>query len=208
MTDDTEIRANGRTITVTHGDRVVFPESGVTKGEIVEHYHRVAQRMLPHLRGRPVSMQRFREDIEGSPPFYQKAMPSHFPEWINRVTVPKVGGTVTHVVCDDAATLVYIANQGCITPHVWLSRIPKLELPDRLIIDLDPGDGGVRDARFAAHIARDVLTEAGLVPSPDVDGLARLPRRRAASAASRFRGGPRRRLRPRRGNGPSARPIG
>ena len=161
MTD--VIRADGHEITVTHGDRVVFAQTGITKGEIVEHYHRVAQRMLPHLRGRPVSIQRF-PGPEGSPPIYQKAIPSHFPEWINRVTVPKVGGTVTHVVCDDAATLVYITNQGCITPHVWLSRIPKLELPDRLIIDLDPGDGGVTDARFAAHIARDVLTEAGLVP--------------------------------------------
>ena len=91
-------------------------------------------------------------------------MPSHFPDWINRVTVPKVGGTVTHVVCDDAATLVYITNQGCITPHVWLSRLPDLELPDRMVIDLDPGDGGVADARFAAHLARELLTEAGLVP--------------------------------------------
>jgi len=158
-----EIRADGRTITVTHGDRVVFPESGVTKGEIVEHYHRVARRMLPHLRGRPVSIQRF-PGPQGSTPIYQKAIPSHFPEWINRVTVPKVGGTVTHVVCDNASTLVYITNQGCITPHVWLSRIPRLELPDRMVIDLDPGAGGVTDARFAAHIARDVLSEAGLVP--------------------------------------------
>ena len=80
------------------------------------------------------------------------------------MTVPKVGGTVTHVICDDAATLVYLANQGCITPHVWLSRVPKLELPDRMIIDLDPGEGGVADAKFAAVLAREVLTEAGLFP--------------------------------------------
>lgn len=80
------------------------------------------------------------------------------------MTVPKVGGTVTHVVCDDAATLVYIANQGCITPHVWLSRVPALERPDRMIIDLDPGEGGVADARFAAVLARELLTEAGLFP--------------------------------------------
>jgi bifunctional non-homologous end joining protein LigD len=157
------IRAGGRTIEVTHGDRVVFPDSGSTKGEIVEHYAAVASQMLPHMRGRPVSIQRF-PGSDGSAKIYQKAIPSHFPEWIHRVTVPKVGGTVTHVICDDAATLVYIANQGSITPHVWLSRVPTLERPDRMIIDLDPGPGGVVDARFAAHVAREVLTEAGLVP--------------------------------------------
>jgi bifunctional non-homologous end joining protein LigD len=157
------IRVGRRTITVSHGDRVVFPESGVTKAEIVEHYHSVASHMLPHIRGRPVMMQRF-PGPSGSPAIYQKAIPSHFPEWIDRITVPKVGGTVTHVVCDDAATLVYMTNQGCITPHVWLSRVDSLERPDRMIIDLDPGTGGVADARFAARLARELLTEAGLVP--------------------------------------------
>ena len=161
MTPD--IRVGRRTIAVTHGDRVVLSDSGTTKAEIVEHYHRVSPHMLPHVRGRPVMMQRFPGGA-GSPPIYQKAIPSHFPEWIRRVTVPKVGGTVTHVVCDDAATLVYIANQGCITPHVWLSRVEHLDRPDRLIIDLDPGSGGVADARFAARAARELLTEAGLVP--------------------------------------------
>lgn len=161
MTD--AIRVGGHTIPVTHGDRLVFANSDIAKGEIVEHYHRVARRMLPHLRGRPVSIQRF-PGPDGSPPIYQKAIPSHFPDWIHRVTVPKVGGTVTHVVCDDAATLVYLANQGCITPHVWLSRVPDLERPDRMIIDLDPGSGGVADAKFAAVLAQELLTEAGLVP--------------------------------------------
>jgi bifunctional non-homologous end joining protein LigD len=108
-------------------------------------------------------MQRVRENIE-TQVFYQKDTPSYFPDWIARVTVPKVGGELTHVLCDDAATLVYLANQGVVTPHIWLSRVPKLENPDRMIIDLDPGDGGVADARFAAHLARELLTEAGLVP--------------------------------------------
>jgi bifunctional non-homologous end joining protein LigD len=156
------IRLDGRSIEVTHGDRVVLPPD-IAKEEIVEHYARVASVMLPHVRGRPVSIQRF-PGAPGSRPIYQKAIPSHFPDWIHRVTVPKVGGTVTHVIADDAATLVYIANQGSITPHVWLSRVDHLSEPDRMIIDLDPGDGGVDDARFAAHLAREVLTEAGLVP--------------------------------------------
>jgi bifunctional non-homologous end joining protein LigD len=157
------IRVGRRTILVTHPDRIVFPESGVTKGEIVEYYRRVAPVMLPHVRGRPVMMQRLPGGA-GSPGVYQKAIPSHFPDWIDRVTVGKVGGTVTHVVCNEAATLVYIANQGSLTPHVWLSRVEALDRPDRLIIDLDPGQGGAPEARFAARATRELLVEAGLVP--------------------------------------------
>jgi bifunctional non-homologous end joining protein LigD len=163
MAAKVELKVGRQTIGVSNADRVMFPADGITKGEIVEYYKGVAPWMLPHLRGRPVSMQRVRENID-TQVFYQKDMPSHFPDWIDRVTVPKVGGTVTHVVCDDAETLVYIANQGCITPHVWLSQVKTLDKPDRMIIDLDPGDGGVADARFAAHLARELLTEAGLVP--------------------------------------------
>ncbi len=150
-------------VTVTNGDRVVFPDAGITKGEVVEHYLRVAPLMLPHMRGRPVSMQRVQGTIEDSV-FFQKNIGSHFPEWVRRVTVPKSGGTVTHVICDDAESLVYIANQGSITPHVWLSTVDHLDRPDWMIIDLDPGPGGVADARFAARLARDVLTDAGLAP--------------------------------------------
>ena len=99
----TELKIGRHTITTTHRDRVVFPDSGITKGEVVEHYLRVAPRMLPHMRGRPVSMQRVQGTIEDSV-FFQKNIGGHFPDWIRRVTVPKAGGTVTHVICDDAAT--------------------------------------------------------------------------------------------------------
>ena len=112
---DAVIGVGGRDIKVTHGDRVVFPGSGVTKREMVEHYARVASAMLPYLRGRPVSMQRVRENIE-TQVFYQKDAPEYFPDWIRREVVPKAGGTVNHVICDDAATLVYLANQGCRHP--------------------------------------------------------------------------------------------
>jgi bifunctional non-homologous end joining protein LigD len=158
-----ELEVDGRSIRVTHADRVVFPEVAVTKGELVQHYQRVAPVMVPFLRGRPVSMQRVHDSI-ASGAFYQKAAPSSAPEWVHRVTVPKKGGTVTHAVCDDAATLVYLANQNCITPHVWLSRQPSLDKPDRLIVDLDPGPAGIAGARGAAQIVRDALIEAGLSP--------------------------------------------
>jgi bifunctional non-homologous end joining protein LigD len=157
------VRVGGRTIAISNADRVIFPEPGITKGEVVDYYRRVAPAMLPHLRGRPVMMQRLTGGLGGQA-FYQKAIPDHFPPWISRVTVGKVGGTVTHVVCDDAATLVYIANQGCITPHVWLSRADQLNRPDRIIFDLDPSGDDVADVRAAARITRDFLTDAGLAP--------------------------------------------
>ena len=155
MTRDAQA-CDGQTIQVTHGDRVVFPDDGITKAEVVEHYARVAPfAMLPHLRGRPVEhAARPRQHLHaGLLPEGRARRTS--PTGSSASPCPKSGGTVTHALCDDAASLVYLANQGCITPHVWLSRVPTLALPDRMIIDLDPGDGGVADARFAAHLARE-----------------------------------------------------
>jgi bifunctional non-homologous end joining protein LigD len=157
------VRAGRRQVRVTNGGRLVFPAAGITKLDVVNHYRAVAPLMVPYLRGRPVMMQRVHESLDTGY-FYQKAAPDYFPPWISRVTVGKRGGTVTHAVCDDAATLVYLANQNCITPHVWLSRADDLDRPDRLIFDMDPGPGGADDARFAAAIAREVLSSAGLVP--------------------------------------------
>jgi bifunctional non-homologous end joining protein LigD len=150
-------------------DRVLFPDSGVTKGELVEHYRTIADRMLPHLRGRPVSMQRFPGGIQEEG-FFQKSAPDYFPEWIARARVSKAGGTVEHVVCDNAATLVYLANQGCITPHVWLSRIDRIDHPDRLIFDLDPAGADFEAVRFAAGRVRELLEEIGLASFPLATG--------------------------------------
>jgi bifunctional non-homologous end joining protein LigD len=157
------VRVGRRTIRITHPDKILFPDSGITKGEIVEYYHRVAPIMVPHLRGRPLMLQRLPEGL-GGPVFYQKQISGYFPDWIHRTTVAKEGGTVTHVLCDDAATLVYLANQGCLTPHPWLSRADDPDRPDRMIVDLDPSTDDVDDVRFAARVAREVVTQAGLEP--------------------------------------------
>jgi bifunctional non-homologous end joining protein LigD len=157
------IRVGRRTIRISHPDKVLFPDAGVTKAEMVEYYRRVAPVMVPYLRRRPLMLERLPEGLRG-PVFYQKQISGYFPAWIHRTTVTKVGGTVTHVVCDDAATLVYLANQGCLTPHVWLSRADAPDRPDRLIIDLDPTTDDVEDVRFAARAARELLVGAGLRP--------------------------------------------
>ncbi|HSL83627.1 MAG TPA: non-homologous end-joining DNA ligase [Thermoanaerobaculia bacterium] len=164
MTDS--IYIDGRTVELSNTGKVLFPDAGITKGDLVEYYRRVAPTMLPHLRGRPVSMQRFPDGIGGKR-FFQKDAPDYFPDWIRFEEVAKEGGTVRHVVCDDAATLVYLANQACITPHVWLSRVEHLELPDRMIFDLDPPDAsekGLAPVRQAARTVRDRLRELGFEP--------------------------------------------
>jgi len=157
------IDVDGRSVEVSREDKVLFPEDGVTKGDLVEYYRQVAPVMLRHLRDRPLVMHRFPDGIDGEG-FYQKDTPEYFPEWIRRVSVEKEGGTVEHVVCSSAADLVYLADQACITPHVWLSTVGDLQRPDRIVFDLDPPDGGVAAVRSAARRVRDLMEEIGLVP--------------------------------------------
>jgi bifunctional non-homologous end joining protein LigD len=149
------------TVELTKLDKVLFPDARITKGEIIDYYREVADRMLPYLQDRPVSMQRFPDGIGGEG-FYQKEIPDYFPDWIDRVTVAKAGGKVTHVVCQNAATLVYLANQACITPHVWLSRRDRLDHPDRMIFDLDPPGDDFASVRGAARTLRELLDGLGL----------------------------------------------
>jgi bifunctional non-homologous end joining protein LigD len=142
---------------------VLFPKDGITKGEIVEYYRRIAPWMVPHLKQRRLTIQRWHPNIYGEGT-YQKDMPEHFPEWIDRITVPKRGGTVDHVVCNNAATLVYLANQGCLTPHVGLARVDRYEHPDQMIFDLDPSSDDFETVRSLAFDMRRLLEELGLVP--------------------------------------------
>jgi bifunctional non-homologous end joining protein LigD len=157
-----EMRVGRRIVKTSSEDRVVFPRDGITKGEIVEYYRAIAPFMIPHIRKRRLTMQRFQPNIDAHPVF-QKDMPEHFPEWVPRVTVPKHGGAVTHVVCDNAETLVYVANQGCLTPHVGLQRVDKNEYPDQMVFDLDPPSEDFDIVRDVAFRMRDLLTELGLL---------------------------------------------
>jgi bifunctional non-homologous end joining protein LigD len=141
----------------------VFPEAGLTKLDIARHYERAAAAMLPYVRDRPLALQAFPEGIEGEG-FFMKAVPKYFPDWIKRATVPKKGGTITHALGNDAATLVYLAGQNVVTVHTWLSRADKPYQPDRLTLDFDPSGGGFDEVRAAARAAGDRLRDVGLVP--------------------------------------------
>jgi bifunctional non-homologous end joining protein LigD len=158
-----EIRVRKRLIKTSNEDRPVFPRDGITKGEVIEYYRRVSPYMIPHVRKRRLTMQRFQPNIDAEPVF-QKDMPDHFPDWIPRVEVPKHGGTVTHVVCDNPETLVYLANQGCLTPHVGLQRVDRNEYPDQMMFDLDPSSDNFSSVRDIAHKLRDLLAELRLIP--------------------------------------------
>jgi bifunctional non-homologous end joining protein LigD len=164
------IRIGRRTIEISHPEKVLFPDPKVTKLDLVNHYQAIAPAMLPHVRDRPLALQVFPQGIEGKG-FFMKEVPNYFPDWIVTAKVPKQGGTLTQVLAQDAATLVYLAGQNAITPHVWLSRADEPRQPDRLILDLDPSPGiGFAAVRAAAREAGARLRDAGLIPYAMVTG--------------------------------------
>lgn len=153
---------DGRSLKVGNAGKVLFPDIGLTEGGLAHYYSRVADTMLPHLKGRPISMQRFPNGID-KPGFYAKQAPDHFPEWIDRVTIRVLesGEEQPQVVINNPATLVYLVDQATITPHTWLSCTTDLNHPDKLIFDLDPSKT-FESARAAARQLRALLDELEL----------------------------------------------
>ena len=147
-------------VKLSHLDKVLFPEPGITKGELIDYYRSVAGRMLPQLHDRPLALARYPNGIEAGS-FFQQSAPPHTPSWVKRVTVPKEDGEITHVLCPDEPTLLYLANQAAVTLHAWLSRIDRPERPDQVLFDLDPPHG-FGDAVHAALALRELLTDLGL----------------------------------------------
>jgi bifunctional non-homologous end joining protein LigD len=146
---------------ITHPDKILFPGEEITKGELASYYETIAPVMLPHLCGRPITMERYHRGI-GEKGFFQKSVVKGFPEWLERVEVPKKNGTVHHPIACDVRSLLWLANQNCITPHVWTSRVPKLYEPDVCVFDLDPMDERAEVLRAAALGLRGLLKELGL----------------------------------------------
>ena len=150
-----------RMVVITHPEKVLFPDEGITKGDLASYYDAIADVMVPHMRGRPVTMERYPSGI-GKPGFMHKDVSKGFPEWLPRVEVPKKGGTVHHPLVCDRRSLLWLANQNCITPHVWISRAPDLYTPDVCVFDLDPSRDEPDVLRAAALALRDLLAELGL----------------------------------------------
>lgn len=143
---------------ITHPEKVLFPTDGITKGELAAYYDLVTDVMLPHLRGRPITMERFPSGIDKKG-FLQKDVVKGFPEWLKRVEAPKKGGTVHYAIAGDRRSLQWLANQNTITMHVWASRAPHIERPDVCVFDLDPSRDEPEVLRDAALALRDLLLE-------------------------------------------------
>jgi bifunctional non-homologous end joining protein LigD len=153
------VRIAGRDVAISNPDRVLFPDCGITKGDLVAYYRDVAPRFVPHARGRPLTLQRFPQGI-ARPGFFQQRRAAHYPDWVAGVRVARAeasAGRVDHVVCNDAPTLVYLANQGAMTFHAWLSRDQDIEHPDRLVFDLDPAHDDARALVRGARYVRALL---------------------------------------------------
>ncbi|MEK6280180.1 MAG: non-homologous end-joining DNA ligase [Acidobacteriota bacterium] len=147
---------------ITHPEKVLFPGEGITKGELASYYEQIAPVMLPHIRRRPITMERYHRGI-GVPGFFQKDVSKGFPSWLKRVEVPKNDGTVNHPIANDTRSLLWLANQNSITIHVWPSRTPTLYNPDVCVFDLDPSKEGDVDTVCSAALGlRDLLAELGL----------------------------------------------
>jgi bifunctional non-homologous end joining protein LigD len=148
-------------VVITHPEKVLFPDDGITKGELAAYYEMIAPLMLPPIVRRPVTMERFPAGI-GKKGFLQKDVSKGFPEWLQRVEVPKKDGVVHHPIVTDTRSLLWLVNQNSITPHVWISRAPDLYYPDICVFDLDPSVDDAEMLRAAALALRDLLDELGL----------------------------------------------
>jgi bifunctional non-homologous end joining protein LigD len=148
-------------LVITHPEKILFPGDDITKGELAAYYEAIAPLMLPHLCGRPVTMERYHRGI-GEKGFIQKDVSRGFPDWLERVEVPKKGGTVHHPLICDVRSLLWTVNQNSITPHVWVSRAPDLYRPDICVFDLDPAEDSTHVLREVALELRDFLQELGL----------------------------------------------
>ena len=148
-------------LVITHPEKVLFPDDGITKRDVAAYYEAIAPLMLVHLSGRPVTMERYPAGI-GKPGFIQKNVSKGFPEWLERVETPKKDGVVHYPIVRDVRSLLWVANQNCITPHVWPSRLPHLGRPDLCVVDLDPPGEDAKGVHAAALAVRDLLAELGL----------------------------------------------
>jgi bifunctional non-homologous end joining protein LigD len=161
------LRVGRRSVRITHPEKVLFPGDGITKEDLANYYATVAPAMVPHVRDRPLNLWRWNQGIE-KPVVVQQAIPKGAPEWVRRVTVPRRrGGDVCHAVGGEAATLVWLANQNCITPHTWTARMDRPDQPDRLVFDFDPADDGENHfpaIRAGALALGELLRGHGLQP--------------------------------------------
>ena len=161
MTSAVSLKAGHRSVQIHRPDKVLFPEDDISKADLAEYYRTAADRMLPHLRDRPLMLDRRPDGIDGKG-FVQKDVPDYFPDWVHTAELPKEEGTVDYLLADDTATLLYLADQACVTLHRFLSKADRPHRPDRLVFDLDPAGDDFAAVRHAAELLHGLLDELDL----------------------------------------------
>jgi bifunctional non-homologous end joining protein LigD len=157
-----EVEVEGRVLSLSNLDKVMYPETGFTKGQVIDYYTRVAPVLLPHLRDRPLTLKRYPNGVEGGH-FYEKQCPSHRPDWVRSEPVELSSKTIHFCICDDLPTLVWLANLADLELHPSLSKVPEVERPTLMAFDLDPGPGtGLAECCEVALILREALERLGL----------------------------------------------
>jgi len=158
----------------TNIDKVLWPEEGYTKADVITYYEAVAQVLLPHLRGRPIIMERYPNGIADRYFLQKDALPHHTPDWllpyIHEVDAPEVRRNIRYIVADERDVLLYLANYAAITLHPWSSRIDSLDYPDYVLLDLDPVDAPFSSVQAIALELKNVLDELGLRAYPKTSG--------------------------------------
>jgi len=157
-----EVEVEGRRLSLSNLDKVMYPRTGFTKGEVIDFYTRVAPVLLPHLRDRPLTLKRYPNGVEGKY-FYEKQCPSHRPGWVRSEAVALSSKSIDFCICDDLPTLVWLANLADLELHPSLSKVPAVERPTIMAFDLDPGPpAGLAECCEVALILRDALARVGL----------------------------------------------
>lgn len=167
-----QLEIQGRTVAISNAGKVLYPETGFTKAHVIDYYVRASDYLLPHLKNRPVTMKRYPDGVRGGH-FYEKDAPRYTPDWVRTFPVPRrAGGTdIRYILINDLPSLVWCANLANLEIHPFLHRVPRIDTPDAVVFDLDPGEGmGVLDCARVAFLLKDVLERLGLRSFPKVSG--------------------------------------
>lgn len=158
------IKVGGHIIETSNEDKILFPSSKITKSDLINYYHKVGKLMLPYVKDRPISMVRYPSGVDKEG-FFQKEAGEYFPSWIKtkKIKNKQIKGSTNYVVINNVATLVYLANQACIAPHIWLSKIDKINYPDKIVFDLDPAGKDFSMVQDGAMIIKTAVEKFNLM---------------------------------------------
>jgi bifunctional non-homologous end joining protein LigD len=164
-----DVEVNGRELSISSPKKVVFPDDGITKAEVIAFYEKVAPLVVQHAMNRPVAMHRFPDGV-GKPGFFQKQKGKHFPDWITTVELETRDGSTEFVVIDDPATVVYLAGQGVLVLHSLFSQADAPHRPVEVMVDLDPAVDDRGPTRHAAGALRELFSKRGYEPRVKTSG--------------------------------------